>query len=333
MHPRLPTAISRRRFLSTVLTAAAACLSQPALAADDVYPSKPITIVVAYPPGGQGDVFARLIGQRLTATLKQSVIVDNKPGATGAIGTRFVATAKGDGYTLLLGQPGEIAINGLVVQKLGYHPAKDLRPVVMIGESPLVMVAPATSPYNTLQDFLKDAKARPGTLSYASSGNATPGHLAAAALGLATKTEMLHVPYKGGGQAMTDVLGSQVNMFFAGAPGAAPHIKGGKVKPLAVSGLKRIPSLPNVPTVAEVVPDFNYTLWGGLFAPAGTPDAIVQTLNKEVNRILAEPEVKARLESDGVIVRSNTVAEFSAYVNQEMTKYASVVKALGIKPE
>lgn len=333
MHVTSLASCLRRKLMPAALLAFGVCASLHALAAENIYPSKPITIVVAYPPGGQGDVFARLIAQRLTTIFKQSVIVDNKPGATGAIGARFVANAKGNGYTLLLGQPGEIAINQLVVQKLGYDPAKDLRPVVLIGESPLVLVTSANSTYNSLQDLIKDAKAKPGSVTYASSGSATPGHLAAAAMALGAKIDMLHVPYKGGGQAMTDVLANQVNVFFAGASGASPHVKGGKVKPLAVSGLQRIPSLPNIPTISEFFPDFNYTLWGGLFAPAGTPDAVVRRLNKEVNAILSEPEIRSRLESDGVLVRSNSAEEFASYVSQEMTKYARLVKALGIKPE
>jgi tripartite-type tricarboxylate transporter receptor subunit TctC len=312
-------------FVSTV--------TSPARAADPVYPSKPITIVVAYTPGGQGDVFARVIGQKLTSSLKQPVIVENKPGATGAIGARFVASAKPDGYTLLLGQPGEMTINGLVVPKLGYDPVKDFRPIVMIGESPLILVTSSTSKYNSLQDLLNEAKNKPGKVAYASSGSATPGHLAAAALGLSAKVDMMHVPYKGGAQAMTDILGNQVDGFFAGAPGAIPHVKGGRAKALAVSGLKRIPVLPNVPTVSELIPGFNYTLWGGLFAPAGTPESVVQRLNKEVNLALNDPEIKARLESEGVAVRSNTAEEFTKYLDQEMTKYGQVVKALGIKPE
>ena len=326
----------RRRALvagAVAVAAAAAGFSGTAVAQAD-YPSKAITIVVAYAPGGQGDVFARLVGERLGARLRQPVLVDNRPGATGALGTRAVAKARGDGYTLLLGQTGEMAVNRSVVRQLGYDPLRDFKPVVLVGDAALVLVTPANSPFASLDDLVRAARARPGSLSYASSGTATPGHLAAAALALGTKTEMVHIPYKGAGQAMTDVLGGQVQLFFSSASAAMPQVKAGKLKALAVSTPKRLAALPDVPTVAEsVVPGFAYSLWGGLFAPADTPDAIVAQLNAAVNDILAEPAVNARLAGDGTVVRRNTPAEFGEFLKREVEKYEGLVRSTGIQAE
>jgi len=323
----------RRVLLSAGLVAALMGVGVCAFGAD-AYPSKPITIIVPYSPGGQGDVFARLIARRLTATLKQAVVVDNKPGATGAIGARLVAAANGDGYTLLMGQTGEIVVNGFVSPNLGYNALKDLRPIVLVGESPLVLVAPLSAPFNNPQELVRQDKAHPGSLSYASSGVATPGHLAAAALAIGAKIDMVHVPYKGAGQALADVLAGHVQMLFSSAAAAAPQVQGKRLKAIAVSTLKRLDTLPDVPTIAEtLVPGFNYSLWGGLFAPAATPDAIVTRLNREVNLLLSEPAFRSELQKDGVIVRNNTPAEFGEFVRQESVKYERLVKETGIKAE
>lgn len=320
---------SRRRqlLLASVLAAAA-----PALFAADAYPSKVVTIVVPYAAGGQGDVFARILAQRLTTNLKQTFIVENKSGASGAIGTRYVAKANNDGYTLLLGQTGEMAVNGFVMAQPGYDAIKDFTPIALIGESPLVLVAPSSSRFSSLRNLIAEAKAKPNSVNYASSGTGTPGHLAAAALALGTKTQMTHVPYKGAGQAMTDVVAGHTDIFMSSAAAAAPHIKNGKLKALAVSTQKRVPALQDVPAVAEeTVPDFHFTLWGGLFAPAGTPDAVVKLLNKEVNAMLADPDFKKRMDSDGVIIRANTPAEFAKLVKDDVSKYGQLVKETGIK--
>ncbi|MES2185906.1 MAG: tripartite tricarboxylate transporter substrate binding protein [Pseudomonadota bacterium] len=296
------------------------------------YPSRTITTIVAYAPGGQGDVFARLVGERLSRVLGQPVIVDNRPGATGALGTRYVARAKGDGYTLLLGQTGEMAVNASVMKAPGYDGLKDFKAVALVGDAPLVMVAPASAPYNTLQELVQLARSKPEGVSYASSGIATPGHLAAAALAIGTKTTMVHVPYKGAGAAMADVIGGQVQFFFSSASAAVPHVKGGKLKALAVSTPQRVPGLPQVPTVAEAaLPGFAFTLWGGYFVPADTPDAVVQRLNREINKILTEPELKARFEADGISIGHGTPAAFGAYVAQETHKYAALVKTAHVQ--
>jgi tripartite-type tricarboxylate transporter receptor subunit TctC len=297
------------------------------------YPSKPVTMVVAYAPGGMGDTFARTVAERLTTLFKQSVLVDNKPGATGAIGTRFVAKAAPDGLTLLLGQTGEMSINAAVMKNPGYDALRELKPVILVGEAPLVMVAPPSAPFSTVRELSQVALAKPGALTYASSGTATPGHLAAAALAIGIKADMAHAPYKGAGPALTDVLGGHVAFFFSSAPAALPHVRAGKLKAIAVSSSTRMPTLPNTPAVAETLPGFSFSLWGGVFAPAGTSPDIVATLNRELNRVIAEPATRQRLEDQGAIVKANSADEFADFVRRESVKYQQVVKQVGIVAE
>lgn len=327
------TFASRRSLLGAGAAVALGSLSG-SLWAQAAYPSRPITVLVPYAPGGQGDVFARLIGNRLSQVLKQPVVVENRPGASGALGSRLLAQAKGDGYTLMLGQTGEIAVNGSVMKNPGYDALKDFKPVALVGDAPLVMAAPANAPYNSLQELLQLARDKPDSISYGSSGTATPGHLAGAALAIGTKTKMVHIPYKGAGQAMTDLIGGQVQFFFSSASAVMPHIKGGKVKALAVSTPKRIKALPQTPTIAETgIPGFSFSLWGGYFAPAETPDAVVQFLNQEINKILLEPEIRARFDADSSSIEPGSPAEFASYVRNEITKYVALVKATGVQAE
>ena len=286
-------------------------------------------MVVPYAPGGQGDVFARLIGDRLARALGQAVVVDNRPGASGALGARLVASAPPDGYTLLLGQTGEIAINGAAMKKPGYDALRDFRPVALVGDAPLVLATAMSSPFSSLGDLLQAARAKPGSVAYASSGIATPGHLAAAALASETKIEMTHVPYKGAGQAIADLAGGQVQCFFASASSIMPHLRGGKVRALAVSSLTRIPALPDVPPVAETLPGFSFSLWGGYFAPRATPDEVVQRLAAEINHILAEPELRQRFEAEGSAVAPGTAQQVERFVRDEIAKYARLIKVTG----
>lgn len=303
-----------------------------AFAAEPDYPTKPVSIIVAYAPGGQGDVFARLVGEKLTTIYKQPVVVDNKPGVSGTVGTRVAAKAKNDGYTLLLGQTGEIAVNRLLIKDMGYDPLKELIPVVMIGNAPLVMLAPADAPYNTVNEFIQMARAKPGDFSFGSVGAGTPGHLSAVALGLGAKLNMVHVPYKGVGPLLSDLMAGRLQAFFSSASAAVPQIKGGKLKALGVTTPKRMTSLPDVPTIAESgLPGFSYTLWGGLFAPAGTHSTVIDSLNREVNTLLAQPDIRARLEADNVAVPKNTPAEFADYVKSESVKFEKLIKDANVK--
>jgi tripartite-type tricarboxylate transporter receptor subunit TctC len=303
-----------------------------AFAAEPDYPTKPVSIIVAYAPGGQGDVFARLVGEKLSTIYKQPVVVDNKPGVSGTVGTRIAAKAKNDGYTLLLGQTGEIAVNRLLIKDMGYDPLKELVPVVMIGNAPLVMLAPADAPYNTVNEFIQMARAKPGDFSYGSVGAGTPGHLSAVALGLGAKLNMVHVPYKGVGPLLSDLMAGRLQAFFSSASAAMPQIKGGKLKALGVTTPKRMTSLPDVPTIAESgLPGFSYTLWGGLFAPAGTPATVIDSLNREVNTLLAQPDIRTRLEADNVAVPKNTPTEFADYVKSESVKFEKLIKDANVK--
>ena len=305
-----------------------------AAAAEGDYPTKPVSIIVAYAPGGQGDTFARLVSERLTAVYKQTVLVDNKPGVSGTVGTRLAVKARNDGHTLFLGQTGEIVVNRVLMKDLGYDPLKDMIPVVLIGNAPLVLLAPVDAPYNSLNEMLQQARAKPGEFSYASVGAGTPGHLAAVALSVGAKLNMVHVPYKGVGPLMADLMGNRIQLFFSSASAALPQIKGGKLKALAVTTPQRMNSLPQVPTVAEVaIPGFSYSLWGGLFAPADTPAAVVQSLNKEVNAIMSSPEIRTRFETDNLNVPRNTPAEFAEYVRSEAVKFEKLVKDANLKAE
>jgi tripartite-type tricarboxylate transporter receptor subunit TctC len=318
--------------MKQIATALLLCLTALTSFAADDYPNKPVSIVVAYAPGGQGDVFARLVSEKLSIVYKQPVVVDNKPGVSGTVGTRIAAKAKNDGYTLLLGQTGEITVNRLLIKDMGYDPMKDLVPVVQIGNAPLIMLAPIDAPYNTVQEFIQQARAKPGDFSYGTVGAGTPGHLSAVALGLGAKLNMVHVPYKGVGPLLSDLMAGRLQAFFSSASAAMPQIKGGKLKALAVTTPRRMTSLPDVPTVAEAgLPGFSYTLWGGLFAPAGTPAHVIESLNKEVNAALAQPDVRARLEADNVAVPRNTAAEFAAYVRAESVKFEKLVNDANLK--
>lgn len=301
-------------------------------AAEGDYPNKSISIVVAYAPGGQGDTFARLVGEKLALAYKQSVVVDNKPGVSGTVGTRLSVKARNDGYTLLLGQTGEMVVNRVIMKDLGYDPLKELIPVVLIGNSPLVLLAPASAPYNSLTELIQLARAKPGTFSYGSVGAGTPGHLSAVALTMGAKLDMTHIPYKGVGPLLTDLMTERIQLFFSSAPAAMPHIKGGKLKALAVTTPQRMKSMPLVPTVAEAaLPGFSYSLWGGLFAPADTPAAIVQSLNREVNAIMASPEIHNRFVAEDLVVPANTTAEFAEFVRTEAIKFEKLVKDSDLK--
>ena len=334
MKTLLDLTLSRRQSLCAALCMGLMATLGSAAAAEGDYPIKPVSIIVAYAPGGQGDTFARLVSERLTTVYKQTVLVDNRPGVSGTVGTRLAVKARNDGYTLFLGQTGEIAVNRVLMKDLGYDPLKDMVPVVLIGNAPLVLLAPVDAPYNTLGELLQQARAKPGEFSFASVGAGTPGHLAAVALSVGAKLNMVHVPYKGVGPLMADLMGNRIQMFFSSASAAVPQIKGGKLKALAVTTPQRMTSLPQVPTVAEVaIPGFSYSLWGGLFAPADTPAAVVQSLNKEVNAILASPDIRARFEADNLSVPRNTPAEFAEYVRNEAAKIEKLVKEANLKAE
>jgi tripartite-type tricarboxylate transporter receptor subunit TctC len=297
------------------------------------FPTRPVHLVVAYAAGGTGDIVARLISDRLAAALGQSVVVENRAGASGSIGTQSVVSAAADGHTLLLGQPAEVAINQHWIKGLAYDPDKDLQAVALITVVPLALVVPAAALYSTLPDMLKAATGR--GLSFASAGTGTPGHFAGELLGLRTGAKLTHVPYKGAGPALNDLLGGHVDFFFSGFPAAWSQVKAGKLKLIAVSPAQRSPAAPDVPTVAEAsgIADFDISLWQGVFAPRATPKEAVARLNAEINRIVTQPDIRARLRDDGADVNPLAVEQFSAFVRQESAKYLAIIRQSGVKPE
>ena len=309
--------------------AAMLCMLASAAAAQN-YPTRTIQVIVAYSPGGTGDFVARTLQEKLSAALGQTVVVENRAGASGAIGAHSVTAAAADGYTLLLGQTGEISINQHWLKGLNYDPDKELEPVALAAVVPLALVVPAKAPYSTIQDFLAALKLKP-KLTFASAGTGTPGFFAGELLKQRFDSNLTHVPYKGAGPALTDVIGSHVDFYFPGFPAAVPHVQAGNLKMLALSSATRSPTAPNVPTVAEVtgLKDYDFTLWAGFFAPRGTPQPIIDRLNKEINTILADPGIKARLESAGAIVRPMSVPEVKQFVQDESQKYLRVIQETG----
>ena len=321
-------ALSLGRGLGATALAAVVAFSAASAAAQN-YPSSPVHLIVAYSAGGTGDVVARIIAPKLSLALNQAVIVENRAGASGAIGAHSVATANADGLTLLLGQTGEIAINQHWIKGLAYDPDKDLQPVALLTVVPLALVVPAKAPYSTLAELLK---ALPNSkMTFASAGTGTPGHFAGEMLKEITHANLTHVPYKGAAPALNDLIGDHVDMYFPGTPAAMPLMKAGTVKVLAVSSAKRAGIAPDVPTVAEVTgdKDFDFTLWAGVFAPHGTPPAIVARLNSEINKILNDPATRKRLVDLGADVDPMSVDQFRAFVPRESDKYARIIKATG----
>jgi tripartite-type tricarboxylate transporter receptor subunit TctC len=298
------------------------------------YPSRPIHLIVNFAPGGTGDIVARLVGNKLSIALGQSVIVENRPGAGGTLGARDVVNAAPDGYTLTVAQTPEIAINPYFMKDTGYDARKDLQPIALAGVVPLALVVPASAPYSTMADFVKFQRGgQPGT--FASAGVGTPGHLAGELLKLKLNNKLTHVPYKGAGPALNDVVGNHVDFYFPGYPAAVPLMQGGKVKLLAVSSGKRSPAAPEIPTVAEIsgIANFDFTLWVGFFAPRGTPKELATQLNIEINKILQQPDIKTRLENDGAEVRILSIDQFAGFVSAEIDKYQDIIKAADIKAE
>ena len=325
MRPQLRSVVIG--FLSAALVAAAL----PAWA--QTFPSRPVHLVVSYAPGGTGDIVARLISDKLAAALGQTVVVENWAGASGSIGAQSVVSATPDGHTLLVGQPAEVAINQHWIRGLGYDPINDLQPVALATVVPLALVIPAAAPYATVADMLKASKAR--GLSFASAGTGTPGHFAGELLKLKTGSNLTHVPYKGAGPALNDLLGNHVDLFFSGFPAAWAQVKAGKLKLIAVSPAKRSPAAPDVPTVAEAsgIADFDISLWQGVFAPRATPKEVVARLNAELNRIVTQPEIRERLRNEGADVIPLAVDQFAAFVKSESEKYLNIIKQSGVKPE
>ena len=308
-------------------------LSAPSALAQ-AYPNKPIRLVVPFTPGGVTDTSGRLIAEQLSKRLGQQVVVDNKPGASGNIGTQLVASAEPDGYTLLLGFDGTLVINPHVFPKIGFDTAKDFAPIGKIGDAVLILVAHPGAAIKTLRDVINLSKTQSGGLSYGTSGTGGTPHIAGELLKDRTGANLVHIPYKGGGQAMTDVLGGNIPLVYTAIAGAIQHIKTGKLHPVAVSSAQRSSSLPEVPTFIESgLTDFDINSWVALLAPAKTPKAIVDKLNAELNAVLSDPAVRERLTGMGIAATPGSADKFAQEMQRDLTRYGSVVKSAGIKLE
>jgi tripartite-type tricarboxylate transporter receptor subunit TctC len=302
--------------------------------AQEKWPSKPITYVVPFAAGGTTDILGRLIAQKLGPALGTSVIVENKPGAGGNIGSDYVAKAAPDGYTVVGGTISSHAINASLYPKMPYDPIKSFQPITLIGTLPNVLVVNANSPYKSVQDVIAAAKAKPDAITFGSSGNGTSQHLSGELFKTMTGASMLHVPYKGSAPAMQALLGDQVTLVFENAVAALPLIQTGKLRALAVTSGKRYSGLPNVPTVAESgLSGYEIVSWQAVFAPAGTPAPIVQRLASEIGKIIQEPDIKARLSTLGVEPSGTGPAELSAFQKAEVAKWAQLIKTANIKAE
>lgn len=322
--------LTKRRLLTTVIAGLAAwAASVPAAA--QAFPNKPIKIVVPYTPGGPTDIPARLVGQKLAELLGQPIVIDNKPGAGGNLGADAVAKAPADGYTLLLVTTGH-AINPALYPKLAYDLTKDLAPVSQLTSSPMVVAVNPGLGVNTIKDLIALAKAKPGTLNFASAGNGASTHLAPELFSMMAGVKMNHIPYKGSAPALTDVMAGNAQIAFDFMISAMPHVRSGKLKGLATTGAARSPAAPDLPTVAEAgVPGFEVVGWNGVMAPAGTPPDVIAKLNGAIKQALAMPDVVERLTGPGANVVWNTPADFGSFVKAEVAKWDKVVKASGAK--
>jgi len=321
-----------RTFIAA-LFAALACAGPDAAFAQQ-FPGKPLKLVVPYAPGGSTDQLARAVAERLGASLGQPVIIENKPGANTIIGADAVAKSAPDGYTLFMGSSASLAVNPLLYARLPYDPVRDFTGVTMLAGSPLVMVVPAAVPASTVKEFVALAKAKPGSLNFASVGNGNPLHLAGELFKSMTGADMVHVPYNGSAPALTALLGNQVQTMFDVILTSQPHIRAGKLRALGITGTKRVPILPEVPTIAESgYPGYEAGIWFALVAPKATPAPVVQRLNAEATKALRQPEMKARFDGMALELVPSTPEEVGAFASREQAKWAKLVKDLNIRLE
>jgi tripartite-type tricarboxylate transporter receptor subunit TctC len=296
------------------------------------YPVKPIRLVVPFPAAGTTDILAREVAQRLSVSFGQSVIVDNRPGAAGNIGSDLVAKSAPDGYTLLMGTVGTHAINPSLYTKMPYNHVKDFVPIVLVAGVPNVLEVTPSLPVNSVADLIKLAKEKPGQLNFASSGSGTSIHLSGELFKTMAGVDIVHVPYKGSSPAVTDLMGGQVQLMFDNLPSSLAQIKAGKLRAIAVTSAQRSPTLPNIPTIAESgLPGFEASSWFGLLAPAGTPAAVVARINADVNQWLQTAEAKEKLLAQGAVPAGGTPEQFAAHIRAETEKWAKVVKVSGAK--
>jgi tripartite-type tricarboxylate transporter receptor subunit TctC len=310
----------------------AAFAGSPGWAQD--YPTKPIHIVVPLPPGGSNDVLARILGQKMSESFGQPVIVDNKPGAAGNIATAFMAKTEPDGYNIAVAPNQTVAVNPVLYPNLPFNVNRDLTGITMMGRVPMVLVvSPDKVQVTSVAELIALAKANPDKLSYASAGSGSPQHMAAEVFKSMTGTNLTQIAYKGSAPALVDVLGGQVDVMFCPLNSALPHIRSGKLRALGTTGTRRVELLTNVPTIAETVPRYESDIWIGMVAPAKTPKTIINKLNAELRRSLALPDVQAKLAEQGIYAETSTPAEFTKLIADDQKRWAAVIKAANIKPE
>jgi tripartite-type tricarboxylate transporter receptor subunit TctC len=305
----------------------------PAVAAAQVYPSKPVRMIVPWAPGGTTDILGRVLAQKMGEKWGQPVVVENRGGAAGNIGTEAAARSPADGYTILLGTMSSHAMNPALYQKMTFDPVKDLAPVSLVANVATVLVVPPSLPVNNVNELIALARQKPGQLNFASGGIASFNQLCAELLKMMAKVDIVHVPYKGGGPAVADLVGGKVEMLFTGAPVTMPHIKAGKLKVLAVTDSQRSAALPDTPTMGEALPGYEFNNWYGLMAPAGTPRPVVDLLNAEVHRILALPDVKERFSGLGADPLPSTPERFGAVMRADAEKWGKVIRDAGVRAE
>ena len=316
----------RRTLVALALAAAAAV---PALAQE--YPTKPIKMIVPFPPAGGTDIMARVVAQKVGDMNKWNVVVENKPGAGGNIGVDAAAKSQPDGYTLVMGQTSNLAINPTLFKDLPYDPVKDLAPIALVGSGPIALAVRADSPLKTLADLIAAAKAKPGAISMASPGNGTVAHLSGVRIMQAANVKFEHIPDKGASAAIPDLLGGNVEFYLSSVPSVQSQVAAGRLRILAVTGTKRSGIFPNVPTVAETLPKFEAVTWFGILAPANTPRPVIAKLNAEINKALKDPEVKKAIEKEGGEVLGGTPEQFAELIRSEITSWAAVVRESGAK--
>jgi tripartite-type tricarboxylate transporter receptor subunit TctC len=324
------------KFTTAVAVCAAVAATTCAITAATAqnYPTKPIKLIAPFPPGGSTDLLARVIGQKLTEAWGQQVVVENRGGAGGTIGVEIAAHAPSDGYTIVMGHIGTFGANPTLYPKLPYDPIKDFAPITLLAMVPNGLVVHPAMPVHSVKDLIALARAKPGSVLYGSGGGGSAAHLAMVYFELLAKVKLTHIPYKGTGPAIYDLIAGQTSTMFTGMAALMPHVKAGKLRIIGVGTAKRLAVMPDVPTVAEAgVPGYEATQWYGILAPAATPRDIVMKLNAEMVKALRMQDVKERLAADGVIPVGNTPEEFGAHIKSEIARWAPVVKASGARPE
>ena len=313
---------------------AAFCSLAPAHLHAQAYPARPIRFIVPFPPGGSTDIYSRILGPKLAEALRQQVVIDNRAGAGGSLGAELAAAAPGDGYTIWMGQTNNLAIGPVMRKKNNYDPLRDFSPITLLMTAPQVLVVNTGSPIATVKDLIAAAKKSPGSVTYASAGIGSSGHICGELLNQAAGIQTTHVPYKGASPAMIDLRGGRVTYLATSLASAAQFVKEGRIKAIATTGLTRVRIYPDVPTAAESgLPGFEVTSWHGMLAPAKVPRPIIQRLNKEFHAIVARPEVRELLLSEGGDIALGTPDEFAAFLHSEVAKWAQVIKRAGITAE